>query len=53
MLDIKKVIKKLNWKPRWSADQAIKKVIEWNEWYKKNKIEEVTKKQILEYGNKI
>ena len=53
MLDIRKVIKNLNWKPKWSADQAIKKVIEWNEWYKKNKIEEVTKKQILEYGNKI
>ena len=53
MLDIRKVIKNLNWKPKWSADQAIKKVIEWNEWYKKNKIEEVTKKQILEYGNKL
>lgn len=53
MLDIRKVIKKLNWMPKWNADQAIIKVVEWNAWYKKNKIEEITKKQIIDYGAKL
>ena len=49
-LDSSKAKKKLNWYPKWSLDQTIDKIIEWNSYSNsQKKIQQITVKQIEQY----
>lgn len=49
-LDSSKVREKLNWKPRWSVNQALDKIIEWTDAYLSGgEVLSVTEKQIDEF----
>ena len=48
-----KARKFLKWKPKWSLDQSLDKIIEWNKLIKKENILEVCKKQIISFEKKI
>lgn len=49
-LDSSKSMQKLGWKPRWNAEYAIEKVVEWTKAYAQHEcIEEICLKQIKEY----
>ena len=52
-LNSKKSENKLNWKQKWSINQTLSKIIEWNNASKinNNKLLDISKKQILEYLN--
>ena len=41
----------LKWHPKWSLDESLDKIIEWNKQIKKNNPLDVTKKQIKEFLN--
>ncbi|MCM3040839.1 CDP-glucose 4,6-dehydratase [Paenibacillus motobuensis] len=50
-LDCSKARYKLQWAPKWSLDQSIEKIIEWNSAYmNKENMREICVKQILEYS---
>jgi len=48
-LSNKKSKKYLNWKPKWSLERSIDKIIEWNYEIKKKSVLKTCKKQIYEY----
>ena len=52
LLDSSKAISKLRWKPRWSLEIALEKVIEWHQAWKENKImADISISQINSYNN--
>ncbi|EQA69709.1 CDP-glucose 4,6-dehydratase [Leptospira noguchii] len=49
-LDISKSVSRLGWKPRWSTDDALEKIVDWMKAYnEKENIREICLKQIEEY----
>lgn len=52
LLDSTKAKKKLGWKPRWSLQVALDKIVEWHKAYKEEKImEDISASQINSYIN--
>jgi CDP-glucose 4,6-dehydratase len=52
LLDSSKAKTKLNWKPRWSLDIALDKIIEWHQaWKEKKAMAEISIVQIESYDN--
>ena len=52
LLDSSKAKTKLNWKPRWSLDIALDKIIEWHQaWKEKKAMAEISIVQINSYDN--
>ncbi len=53
LLDIEKVKKELNWKPKYHAEEAIKKTVEWYKaFYTGMNMDEFTKNQIRDYQSR-
>ena len=51
-LDISKAKKILGWKPVWSLEKSLLKVLDWHDhWLNRDDIEKICKKQILEHLN--
>lgn len=53
MLDVSKAKNILKWKPKWSCEISIKKIIEWNEQYLKGNAIQTTASQINSYNKEI
>lgn len=51
-LDCSKLKSALGWKPRWSVNEAMDKIVEWNKvWFSGENISKCTDKQIYEFFN--
>jgi len=50
-LDISKAVQKLDWKPVWGIDEALRKTVNWYKCYRETNVYDLCLKQIDEYQN--